>query len=349
MTLTVDVRVDDRDVEAAFHVADEVVAIVGENGAGKSTLLATMAGSLRPDRGTIRVGERVLTGSGRQTPTYRRRVGLLAQQPLLFPHLTVLENVAFGPRSAGKSRAEARTAAEAWLERVGATALATAPATDLSGGQAQRVALARALAAEPDIVLLDEPFAALDVDAADDLRAVVRRAVAGRPTILVSHDVVDVVTIADRVIVLDRGRVIETGSVAEIVNRPRSAFAARLVGRELIRGVREGSGLRLPSGRWLAGTVATGAPEGAAVAASYHPAAVFLEPGVHEGTVSGSISEARARGMSLLVRVEDLRAEVALTRRDDLGPGVAVTLRLNPADLLIYPEGPAQVHAARES
>jgi molybdate transport system ATP-binding protein len=139
---------------------------------------------------------------------HARRIALLAQDPLLFPHLDVADNVAFGPRSQGRSRAQAARAAAGWLEQVDATELADRRPAQLSGGQAQRVAIARALAAEPDLLLLDEPMAALDVAVAPALRQMLKRVLAGQSAVVVTHDVLDALLLADRVYVLDGGRVV---------------------------------------------------------------------------------------------------------------------------------------------
>jgi molybdate transport system ATP-binding protein len=199
-------RVDGRDVEAELSVADgETVALTGPNGAGKSTLLGMIAGTVAVSSGTISVGGVDVTG----LPPHRRRVTLLAQDPLLFPHLTALDNVAFGPRARGSARSEARATALGWLEAVGLADLAHRKPRELSGGQAQRVAVARALAIQPDVVLLDEPLRALDADVAPAVRELLRTVLADVTTILVSHDQVDVEALADRTIQLAAGRVID--------------------------------------------------------------------------------------------------------------------------------------------
>ncbi|GAA4782571.1 ATP-binding cassette domain-containing protein [Microbacterium gilvum] len=201
-------RVDARGVDVDLRVAHgETVAVVGPNGAGKSTLLAVAAGLLRPDAGTVELDGVELAGPRRWVPPHRRGIVLMAQQTLLFPHLSVRDNVAFAPRASGLSRAAARDAAERWLVETGVRALAERRASDLSGGQAQRVALARALAAEPAVLLLDEPMAALDVDAAPELRALLARALGGRTAVLVSHDPDDVAALADRSVRMAAGRV----------------------------------------------------------------------------------------------------------------------------------------------
>jgi molybdate transport system ATP-binding protein len=217
----------------------ETVAIMGPNGAGKSTLLAVIAGLLHPDSGSAEVDGRVLfhQAAGRSvwTAPHQRGTALLAQEPLLFPHLTVLENVAFGPRSRGASRHEARKTARHWLRAVEAAELGGRRPGELSGGQAQRVAVARALAADPELLLLDEPMAALDIHAAPLLRRLLKRVLAGRRAIIITHDVLDALMLADRVIVLEGGSITESGPTREVLQRPRSRFVAGLAGLNLVR------------------------------------------------------------------------------------------------------------------
>nr|WP_260853361.1 ATP-binding cassette domain-containing protein [Kocuria palustris] len=199
----------------------ETIALMGPNGAGKSTALEVLAGLLIPDAGRVRLGERVLLdtrGRGAWVPPHERRVTLLAQRPLLFPQLSVLDNAAFAPRCAGLPRTEARARAREWLREVGAEHLAERRAGELSGGQAQRVALARALAAEPDVLLLDEPLAAVDRDAAEQLRRLLRRVLEGRTAVLVTHDVRDARALAHRTVRLEAGRAV--GSEADAPARP---------------------------------------------------------------------------------------------------------------------------------
>ena len=211
--------VSDRQMDVEFSVAaGEVLAVLGPNGAGKSTALHVIAGLIRPDDGVVRLGDRVLTDTtaGVDVATHDRRVGLLLQDPLLFPHMNVAANVAFGPhsrprwfRAFGSDRAQEKAMALRWLRVVDAENLADRKPRQLSGGQAQRVAIARALAAEPDVLLLDEPLTGLDVAAAAAIRAVLRDVVTrtGCAVILITHDLLDVFSLADRVLVLESGKV----------------------------------------------------------------------------------------------------------------------------------------------
>ncbi|GAA3939895.1 ABC transporter ATP-binding protein [Actinomadura viridis] len=212
----------------------EVVALLGPNGAGKSTALRALAGLLPIAGGHIRVDGTEI----HPLPPERRGIGMVFQDYLLFPHLSALENVAFGLRSQGAGRREARRRAAGWLDRVGLAGYADARPRALSGGQAQRVALARALAVGPRLLLLDEPLSALDAHTRLEIRAALRRHLAGFPgaAVLVTHDPLDAMVLADRLVVLEGGRVVQRGAPAEIARRPRTGYVARLVGLNLYRG-----------------------------------------------------------------------------------------------------------------
>ncbi|MFC4137972.1 MULTISPECIES: ABC transporter ATP-binding protein [unclassified Microbacterium] len=271
MTLSADfrARVGAFRVDMALDAGPgEVLAILGPNGSGKSTLLAALAGHLEIDDGHVALDGRMLDGRGGDGRAVRvapaqRRVGLLGQRPLLFPHLSALENVAFGPRAQGVPRAEARTDAASWLDRVGLGDLAGHRPAQLSGGQQQRVALARALAARPAALLLDEPFAALDVETAAQARRLVaeQRDSAGIPLVLVTHDPLDAVVLAARTAIVHDGRIVQQGPTAEVLGHPRSAFVAALAGVNLVAGYGSADGTVLsaaPAGAVSAGAGSTG-------------------------------------------------------------------------------------------
>src|SRR6478609_59193 len=310
--LVVRAVVPERGLDVDLAVAPgEVVAVLGENGAGKSTLLQVVAG-LVPAHGARVVVDGV---DVTREPARRRRVAWLSQRPLLFEHLSVAGNVAFGPRARGAASSDARATAASALARVGADALATRPATDLSGGQAQRVSIARALATDPRVLLLDEPLASLDVGVAQHVRTVLHDAQRARPrtTLLVTHDLLDVLVLADRAVVLEDGRVVEDGPAAEVLTRPRSRFAARLAGVNLLAGeaagavgTREEPPLDVPAdddaaehevtlalggtGRVVVGTTDEPLTTGARAVAVFEPRAV----GVHRATPEGSPRNAYA-------------------------------------------------------
>ena len=279
--LTVSATLADRGLDVQFTIAaGEVLAVLGANGAGKSTTAAVIAGLLAADTATVRVGDRTLTdtAAGVCVPTHDRRIGVLLQDPLLFPHMSVLGNVMFGARR-HTDRSTARVGAQRWLTEVGADGLADRKPAELSGGQAQRVALARALAAEPEVLILDEPLSGLDVAGAAAARAVLRRVLTAdsRAALLITHDLIDVLTLADRVLVLESGKVAECGAVSAVLAAPRSAFAARIAGVNLLRGVLIAPGaLRVDADLLWHGTAAADLAVGQQVVAVFDPAAVAV-------------------------------------------------------------------------
>ena len=222
MTLALDVQVVARDLAVQLTVpTGQTCAVLGPNGAGKSTLLDLTAGLLRPDSGTIELAGRRLVGPDTWVPPHRRRVVLLSAQPRLFPHLSVLANVAFGPRSLGRSRRESVAIARSWLARVGADQWADRPVTTLSTGQAQRIALARALAVEPELLLLDEPFAGIDPIAVGDIQQLVRHLTQrGIGVLITDHNVRETLGLTDRAYIVYAGEVLTEGTPDEIVNDP---------------------------------------------------------------------------------------------------------------------------------
>lgn len=199
MMLDCHVVVPERGVDVGFTVQPgRTLALTGANGAGKSTVLSAVAGWLRPESGHARLGDRTLFDAHTWTPARRRNVGYLTQDPLLFPHLTAEANVAFGLRRAGVvHRAQRRQVARNWLDRMGVGHLAGRRPHQLSGGQAQRTAIARVLASGPDLVLLDEPLAALDAQVVPQIRELLAEVLTGRTTVLVSHHHADVDALAD--------------------------------------------------------------------------------------------------------------------------------------------------------
>ena len=215
-----------------------VTAVVGHNGAGKSTLAQVIAGTLRVDSGTVSIGERVVDDSATFVPARRRGVAMVSQAPRIFTHMSVLSNVAFPLRVRGVGRAQARAAALEQLRAVGIADLAFRRASDLSGGQAARVAIARALVFRPEVLILDEPTAALDVEATAQVSAVLRERLAGAgiTTLLVSHDIAEVLSLASHMIVMGEGRIVEEGEPARVLALPASVFAARLAGLNIVSG-----------------------------------------------------------------------------------------------------------------
>ena len=277
LTAELGVRRGSFELEASLEVrAGRVVALLGPNGAGKSTALRCVAGLTALDAGRVELGERVLEdpSAGVRVGVADRRIATVFQDGLLFPHLSVRDNVAFGPRHSGSHRRAARATADAWLERTGLTDLAERRPAQLSGGQRQRVAITRALAVEPDLLLLDEPLSSLDAAAAVTVRSFLRRHLPDvhGGTVLVTHQAVDALVLADEVVVLDAGRVVQTGTPDEVARRPRSDHVAALMGLNLVRGDADERGIELPGGAHL---VVTGAHAGP-VLASFSPTAVSL-------------------------------------------------------------------------
>lgn len=258
--LQVAFELPERDVVVDLEVeAGRTTALIGPNGSGKSTVCSVVAGLLDAENGQVVLGGRVLDGPGGFVRSGRRQVALLSQEPGVFTHMSVLGNVVFALRCQGVSRTEATRRARAELAAVGADHLASRPGGALSGGQAARVALARALATGPRLLVLDEPMAALDVTARQEMRRLVARRCAeeGLTLLLVTHDVLDLTALAEDVVVLDRGRVVEQGPTARVLSAPRSDFVAHLTGTAVLTGVVDGDaeapGLRLPSGRVIHG------------------------------------------------------------------------------------------------
>ncbi|MBV9922066.1 MAG: ATP-binding cassette domain-containing protein [Pseudonocardia sp.] len=287
----------------------EVIAVLGPNGAGKSTLLGVLAGLIPLSEGHVRLGDTDVT----DVPPHRRGVGLLAQQALLFPHMTALANVAFGPRAHGVPKPEAEERARSLLAAVDVAALEARRPAQMSGGQQQRVALARALAPDPDLLLLDEPLAALDVDAAPAMRSLLRRIVRDRKqtAVLVTHAALDALVLADRVVVLTDGRVVESGPARDVLGRPRSAFTARIAGLDLVPGVVADAGLRTPDGLTMLGHI-DGVGEGEPAVAVFPPSAVA----VYADPPSGSPRNVLPVRLAALEPVGDLVRMRATARPD---------------------------------
>jgi len=345
------VRVDARDVELNLTMGEgELVAIVGRNGSGKSTCIQLIAGALRPDSGTVSLGGAVVAGPDTYVPAHRRRIGYLEQRPLLFPHLTVAGNVAFGPRSRGASAGDAARRAAAELEAVGLDGFGPRRVRELSGGQAQRVAIARALAIDPDIVLLDEPFAALDAAATPELRRLLRERLRGITTALVTHDPLDVLALADGVIHLDGGRVVAQAGVDRTFQNPRTRFLADFVGLNLLHGVADGdAAVRLPSGGVVAGIAATPLTGGEARAV-FPPEAVSLFRDAPHGSprnelpavVAGVEERGMVQRVSLEVAGQRINADVtpSALRELRLAPGDAVVAVVKATQVALYPAAP---------
>ncbi len=372
--LTLQATVADRGFSLELSLdAGEHLAVLGPNGAGKSTLLGLLAGTVRPDSGRAEVGGRVLFDTAARTwqPPHARGIALLAQDALLFPHLTVLENVMFGPLATGIRRADAWRRADHWLREVDAADLAERRATELSGGQAQRVAIARALATEPELLLLDEPLAALDVSVAPAIRRLLARVLDGRTTLIVTHDLLDALVLSGRALVLGEGAAVEDGPTDQVLQRPRTRFAARLAELNLIRGTAVGADTvqisalagepaaeQLPgapgqspnsahpvlveelgsrSPLVLQGLAAEPLVPGEPAVAAFAPSAVsvYLDPphGSPRNLVTVTITEVEQRGGIVRVRAEDAAGHQLAA---DVTPLAAAELDLYPGRAVVF-------------
>jgi molybdate transport system ATP-binding protein len=333
-------------VELDLAVEDgEVLAVLGPNGAGKSTVLRVLAGLLPPDAGRVTVdGDSWDDVAARvHVPPHRRRLGMVFQDHLLFPHLSELENVCFGLRTRGVRPAEARRTAASWLARVGLAELGDRRPGQLSGGQAQRAALARALATDPALLLLDEPLSALDARTRLTVRAELRRHLAefAGSTVLVTHDPVDAMALADRVVVVEDGRVVQAGTPAEVSRRPRTDYVARLVGLSLLPGTGAGRTVRLDGG----GEVTVADEVAGPVFAAVRPESVALYLSRPEGSPRNvwPLRLASATPHGSVVRCDlsgevPLTADVTATSFAELGlaPGAEVWASVKASEVAVY-------------
>jgi molybdate transport system ATP-binding protein len=333
------------DVEVGVEPG-ETVAVLGPNGCGKTTLLHALAGLVPLDAGRVTLDGAVLAdaSAGLDVPTERRPVAVVFQDLLLFPHLSVLENVAFGLRCRGCSRGVARRSAHDWLERMDLGDRAHAKPSTLSGGQAQRVALARALAVEPRLLLLDEPLAAVDVQGRAQLRRDLRRHLAsfGGIRLVVTHDPVEAFALADRVLVLEHGRVVQGGTPQGVTARPRSRWVADLAGVNLFRGHAGGGRVTLEGG----GDLVVAEALAGDVFAVLHPRAVTLHRTKPEGSPRnvwrGPVAEVDVEGTVARVRVAttpSVVAEVTMAAVEALGlaPGEEVWVTVKATEIVLYP------------
>jgi len=323
------------------------IALLGPNGAGKSTVVGALAGLVSLDGGRISLGGRILDDAktGVHLNAADRRVGIVFQDLLLFPHLTVVENVAFGLREQGHPKGEALQGAEEWLERVGLGGFGRRRPGELSGGEAQRVALARALAPAPELLLLDEPLSALDVGS----RARIRRLLASHlsefpgPRILITHDPAEAFQLADEIHILEAGRVTQVGSAEDVRLRPRTAYAADLAGVNLFMGTAAEGRVETADGGIL--TIADPRVEGP-VRVSVPPESVSLHRIAPEGS-------ARNRWATVVQGVEDdgIRARVltgaplpltvhvthAAAQELELAPGAEVWVSVKASEMRVEP------------
>ena len=332
------------DVELRI-VPGGVTALLGPNGAGKSTALQALAGLLRVADGRIVLDGEVLDDprSSVHLPAEERRIGLVFQDYLLFPHLSARDNVAFGLRARGIGKAEAREAANYWLSRMDLAAQAARRPRELSGGQAQRVALARALATEPRLLLLDEPLAALDagtrMSVRTDLRGHLNEFVGA--TVVVTHDPLDALVLADRVVVIEDGHVVQAGTPAEVARQPRTRYVASLMGLNLLRGVGHQSGVVLDDGT----TLTTAEEHDGPVFVVVRPSAIGVYDGEPHGSPRNSwparLTSVEQQGHAVRLATSgppDVFVDVTPQAVAELGltVGSPVWLSVKATDLLVY-------------
>lgn len=344
-TLRVHVGTLDLDIELQAG-DDEVIALLGPNGAGKTTALRILAGLRALDEGYVRLDDDMVDDPARGVFTLpeRRPVGVVFQDYLLFPNLSALDNVAFGLRSRGARKADARRTAHEWLGRVGLVDHADSKPSALSGGQAQRVALARALATNPRLLLLDEPLAALDASARGEIRRELRRHLASfvGVRLLVTHDPVDAATLADRVLVLEDGKVSQAGTFDDVSAHPRSPYVAELVGLNLLRGRAASGSVALDHGGAIA--IADHAVAGD-VFVVVSPRAVAVHRDQPHGSPrnrwSGTVSDLDVIGDRVRVRIEGgvpLVAEITRGAVQELmlEPGATVWSSVKATEADVY-------------
>jgi molybdate transport system ATP-binding protein len=324
----------------------EVLALLGPNGAGKSTALRCLAGLTPLDEGRVVVDG--TTWDEPSTATWvepdARSAGVVFQQYLLFEHLSVLENVAFGLRARGVAKVPARATAMEWLERLELSAVATARPSELSGGQAQRIALARALATDPRLLLLDEPLAALDAGTRGAVRRDLRTHLSSFPgmRILVTHDPVDAYALADRVAVIEGGRIVQSGTLAEVTAHPRSRYVADLVGLNLVSGVVAQGVLTTPAGARV--VIADAAPGASFAVIRPHSIALVRDTptgsarNVWVGTIAG-VDRLGDRARVSVEGVLPLTAEITVASLESLTlrPGDTIHASVKATDIEVYP------------
>jgi len=344
----IQLRLSRLNLDTAFTVASgEVLALLGPNGSGKSTTLKALVGLL-----PLAAGRVVLDGTVLEDPAQRVRVApekrpiaLMFQDYLLFPHLSALENVAFGLRCRGTDKKTAREKAGQTLSRLGLDTVAEAKPGAMSGGQQQRVAMARALVTDPKLLLLDEPLAALDVSIKTDVRRLLREVLrqSRAANMLVTHDLLDAVALSDRMIVIEDGAIVQTGTPAEVTARPRSQYVADLTGVNLLRGTAHGALLELDGGgRLLCAEPATG-PTLAVIA----PAGVAVSrrrpEGREDNTWPGKVSAVDLMGDRVRVRIDGtpaITAEVPPAAVDELklDDGGELWAAVDPSAITAYPQ-----------
>ncbi|HEY2042867.1 MAG TPA: ABC transporter ATP-binding protein [Jatrophihabitans sp.] len=345
-------------LDVAFTVLPgEILGVIGPNGAGKTTLLRALAGLTSLTEGHIRLGDTVLDEPSARVflPPEKRPVGLVFQNYRLFPHLSVRSNVAFSPIARGAGRNRARQIADDWLHRLNLTELADRRPGQLSGGQAQRVALARALAAHPALLLLDEPMAALDARTRSEVRAELGRHLSayGGPTLLVTHDPLEAMVMASRLLVIEHGVAVQEGTPAQVARRPATQYVARLVGLNLYAGTTgEGTTVDLDNGGTFSASplcedLATAREGPRRVLVAVRPTAIAIHTSRPSHASPRNVWPGTVRGLELLtdrVRVQvagtpDALIDITADALADLGliDGLPVWLSAKATEIDVYP------------
>lgn len=338
-------------VDVALEVeAGETVAVMGPSGAGKSTLLQALAGLVPLREGEITIAGRVVDRVAAprvRTEPMGRGVVLLGQEARVFPHLSVRENVAFGPRAGGVDARAARASADEWLARVGLPGSGDRMPRELSGGEGQRVAVARALAASPRAVLLDEPLVALDPETAGEIRRMLRDQLVGTTTIAVTHDAADAVALADRLVIMESGRVTQSGPVREVLSAPASGFVASIAGVNRLVGVAvagvwrsadpDQGDVRLTSAD--AASRALAAVDGVALAAVFRPEHVRVvgDATAEPDTWRTVVTRLEPTLAGMRVQTTSCAVDVSLSGAIGLAPGDPLRLRVDPAHVRFVP------------
>jgi molybdate transport system ATP-binding protein len=334
-------------LDVGFTVAPgEVLAVLGPNGSGKSTILRALTGLLALAGGRVVLDDVVLEDPAQQmrVAPEKRRIAMMFQDYLLFPHMSAVENVAFGLRATGTDKNAAREKAAETLAQLGLDGVTAARPSSMSGGQQQRVAMARALVTDPKLLLLDEPLAALDVSTKADVRRLLRDALrrSHAANILVTHDLLDAVALGHRMIVIDNGKIVQSGTPAEVTARPQTRYVADLTGVNLLSGTANGTVLAVHGGGQLTGAEPATGP----VLAVISPAAVSVSrqrpDGVTQNLWPGQVNGVELMGDRVRVRIDGqpaITAEVLPSTVDELqlDDGGQVWAAVSPSSLTLYP------------
>jgi molybdate transport system ATP-binding protein len=354
LVVDAEVRRGDFTLAVSFAVPPgQVVGVLGPNGAGKSTLLSALAGLIPVAAGRILLGGQVIDDAvtGAFVEAAARPVGFVFQNYRLFPHLSVAENVAFSPRARGLGRQAARAAARYWIDRLRLSDLAERKPASLSGGQAQRVALARALAGKPALLLLDEPLSALDAGTRLDVQAELKRHLSdfAGPCLLVTHDPIEALVLADSLLVLEGGQIVQEGAPAQVARQPGSEYVAKLVGLNLYAGRADGSVVKLAAGGAF---VIPDAGQHGDVLVALRPSAVAVTTQPPVAGSARNVWPARVAGLTLLADRVRLDVEGQPSALVDVTPAAVAELSLIPGsqvwltakatDLEVYPRASTQ-------